>query len=191
MEPDAVKMDVGGLKTRTIHYNPQGYSVIGPDSLYQFNTELPLSFVFVPHSSVTFFFLKTSLATFRICFTEESSRNSCWFLCDTFYARSSLLTSLHFAWIVSGCKTWVAQLAKNLPAIRETWVRSLGWEDPLEKGKATHSSILAWRIQSMGLQRVEHDWETFTFFSFTKHEQINRNLFQLFFSYIKVILPLY
>ena len=37
----------------------------------------------------------------------------------------------------------VAQLVKNLPAIRETWVRSLGWEDPLEKGKATHSSVLA------------------------------------------------
>ena len=40
----------------------------------------------------------------------------------------------------------VAQLLKNLPAVWETWVRSLGWEDPLEKGKATHSSILAWRI---------------------------------------------
>ena len=40
----------------------------------------------------------------------------------------------------------VAQLVKNSPAMRETWVRSLGWEDPLEKGKATHSSILAWRI---------------------------------------------
>ena len=40
----------------------------------------------------------------------------------------------------------VAQLVKNLPAMRETWVRSLGWEDPLEKGKATHSSMLAWRI---------------------------------------------
>ena len=40
----------------------------------------------------------------------------------------------------------VAQLVKNLPAVRETWVRSLGWEYPLEKGKATHSSILAWRI---------------------------------------------
>ena len=39
----------------------------------------------------------------------------------------------------------VAQLVKNLPAMRETWVRSLGWEDPLEKGTATHSSILAWR----------------------------------------------
>ena len=40
----------------------------------------------------------------------------------------------------------MAQLVKNPPAMRETWVQSLGWEDPLEKGKATHSSILAWRI---------------------------------------------
>ena len=61
----------------------------------------------------------------------------------------------------------VAQLVKNLPAMWETWVQSLGWEDPLEKGKATHSSILAWRIpwtiQSMGSQRVRHNWVTFTF----------------------------
>ena len=50
----------------------------------------------------------------------------------------------------------VAQLVKNPPAMRETWVWSLGWEDPLEKGKATHSSIPAWRIpwtiKSMGSQ---------------------------------------
>ena len=50
----------------------------------------------------------------------------------------------------------MTQLVKNLPAMRETWVPSLGWEDPLEKGKATQSSILAWRISwtvlSMGLQ---------------------------------------
>ena len=60
----------------------------------------------------------------------------------------------------------VAQLVKNLPAVWETWVCSLGWEDPLEKGTATHSSILAWRIpwteelgrlQSIRLQRVGHD----------------------------------
>ena len=55
----------------------------------------------------------------------------------------------------------VAQLVKNPPAMRETWVRSLCWEDPLEKGTATHSGILAWRIpqtvKSMGLQRVRHD----------------------------------
>ena len=40
----------------------------------------------------------------------------------------------------------MAQSVKNLPAMQETWVRSLGWEDPLEEGMATHSSILAWRI---------------------------------------------
>ena len=55
----------------------------------------------------------------------------------------------------------MAQLVKNLPAMWETWVQSLGLEDPLEKGKATHCSILAWRIlwsiQPMGLQRVRHD----------------------------------
>ena len=55
----------------------------------------------------------------------------------------------------------VAQLVKNPPAMRKTWVRSLGWEDPLEKGTGTHCSILAWRIpwtvQFMGLQRVGHN----------------------------------
>ena len=52
-------------------------------------------------------------------------------------------------WVMAkliGIGPLVAQLVKNLPAIRETWVRSLGWEDPLEKGKATRSSTLAWRI---------------------------------------------
>ena len=57
------------------------------------------------------------------------------------------------------------QTVKNLPAMQETWVQSLVWEDPLEKGMATHSSILAWRIpwaeepgglQSIGLKRVGH-----------------------------------
>ena len=55
----------------------------------------------------------------------------------------------------------VAQMAKNLPAVWETWVRALSWEDPLEKGMATLSSILAWRIQRtvefVGSQRVGHD----------------------------------
>ena len=63
----------------------------------------------------------------------------------------------------------VAQMVKNLPAMRETWVWSLGWEDPLQEGMATHSSTLAWRIpwteepgrlQSMKLQRVRHNWVT-------------------------------
>ena len=60
----------------------------------------------------------------------------------------------------------VAQRVKHLPAMREAWVRSLDWEDPLEKEMATRSSTLAWkipwtevpdRLQSMGLQRVGHD----------------------------------
>ena len=60
----------------------------------------------------------------------------------------------------------VAQTVENLPAIRETWVWSLGEEDPLEEGMAPHSSTLAWkipwteepgRLQSMELQRVRHD----------------------------------
>ena len=60
----------------------------------------------------------------------------------------------------------VAQTVETLPAMQETWVQSLGWEDPLEKGIATYSSNLAWRIswteesgglQYMGSQRVGHD----------------------------------
>ena len=68
----------------------------------------------------------------------------------------------------------VAYMEKNLLAMQETWGRPLGWEDPLDKEMATHSSILAWRIprteeplglQSMGLQRVRHDCATNTFTS--------------------------
>ena len=60
----------------------------------------------------------------------------------------------------------VAQMVKNLPVVRETWVKSLGWEDPLEDGIATHSNSLAWRIPMdrgawwvivLGSQRVGHD----------------------------------
>ena len=60
----------------------------------------------------------------------------------------------------------LSQLVRNLPAMQETWVQSLGQEDPLEEGMATHSSVLAWRIPwteepgrllSMGSQRVRHD----------------------------------
>ena len=50
------------------------------------------------------------------------------------------------AFYVTYVAALVAQAVKNLPAMQETWVQSLGWEDPLEKGMATHSSILAWRI---------------------------------------------
>ena len=68
----------------------------------------------------------------------------------------------------------VAQIVDNLLAMQETWVWSLFWDDPLEKGMATHSSILYWRIpwteepdelQSMRSQRVRHNWGTNTFIS--------------------------
>ena len=86
-------------------------------------------------------------------------------------------------------------MVKNLPAIQETQVRSLGQEDPLEKEMATHSSILAWKIpwveelgglQSMGSQRIEHDWATNTrmviLFNFSK------NLAMHVFSFIRYVL---
>ena len=69
----------------------------------------------------------------------------------------------------------VAQTAKNLTAMQETQIQSLGWEDPLEKGMATHFNILAWRIpwteepsglQSMGLQRVGYNWGTTTTYGY-------------------------
>ena len=72
------------------------------------------------------------------------------------YAGEEIGYPLQYCWA-----SLIAQLVKNLPAMWETWVQSLGWEDPLEKGTATHSSILAWRfpwtVQSMGLQRAGHD----------------------------------
>ena len=70
-----------------------------------------------------------------------------------------------------------SSVVKNLPAVQETWVQSLGWEDPLEKEMATHSSILAWEIpwteepgglQSTGSQKVRHDLQLSTHTS--RHE---------------------
>ena len=88
--------------------------------------------------------------------------------------RSFLLTSKAYL---------VTCTVKNLPAMQETRVRSLGWEDPPEKGMATHFSILVWRIpwteepgrlQSMGLQRVSHNWATLT--TTTNSEGANNSL---------------
>ena len=71
--------------------------------------------------------------------------------------------------MAGGQDSLIDQLVKNLPAMQETWVQFLGQEDPLDKGMATHSSILAWEIpwtekpgglQSIGLQRVGHDLVT-------------------------------
>ena len=73
----------------------------------------------------------------------------------------------------------VAQLVKNLPARRETWVRSLGWEDPLEKGKATHSSILAyspWRHKESDMtERLSLSHIRYTFFGMLSHFLISNS----------------
>ena len=60
------------------------------------------------------------------------------------YAGEGIGYPVQYSWA-----SLVAQLVKNPPAMQETWVQSLGWEDPLEKAKATHSSILAWRIPGL------------------------------------------
>ena len=90
------------------------------------------------------------------------------------YHSSVFFLTYSFAWISyfhrALCKTsLVAQMVKRLSTMWETWVQALGWEDPLEKEMAIHSSTIAWkipwteeprRLQSMGSQRVRHDWAT-------------------------------
>ena len=93
-------------------------------------------------------------------------------LCHKLSYFPSVLLRAHSSFlkiIPSTLTSLVAQTVKRLPTIWETWLWSLGWEDPLEKEMATHSSILAWkipwmeepaRLQSMGSQRVGHNWAT-------------------------------
>ena len=71
-------------------------------------------------------------------------------------AESDTTEQLHFHPLQYSWAFFVAQLVKNLPAVWETWVRSLGREDILEKGKTTHSSIMAWRIP-WTMQRIGQD----------------------------------
>ena len=101
----------------------------------------------------------SSILAWRIPWTEEPVKNAC-------LGKNSKLTFAR--------ASLVAQMVKNPPAMQETQVWSLGWEDPLEKEMATHSSILAWRIpwteepgglQSMGSQSGGHDSATNTFAS--------------------------
>ena len=79
----------------------------------------------------------------------------------------------------------VTQMVKNLPAMQEVWVQFLGWEDPLEKEMATHSSILVWEIpwtedpsglRSMESQRVRHDWVSSSFTFHLVEEKLIPNL---------------
>ena len=84
----------------------------------------------------------------------------------TKYISVLLVTKFYKKYIYVYDTSLVDQTVKNLPVMRETQLWSLGQEDPLEKGRATHSSILDWRIpwteDPGGLKRVRHDWATFT-----------------------------
>ena len=100
-----------------------------------------------------------------------------------------------------GLTSLVAQTIKCLPTVRETWVWSLGREDPLEKALATHCSTLAWkipwneepgRLQSMGLQRVGHDWATSLHFfthGLKRREIRNSNNTKVYTVKVNLILP--
>ena len=92
-----------------------------------------------------------------------------WWDANYLWAKLSFRTLFSLLLNKSQGDSLVAQMVKPLSAMRETWVWSLGWDDPLEKETAAHSSTLAWKIpwteepdklQSMGMQRVRHDRET-------------------------------
>ena len=99
-----------------------------------------------PLSQWCYLTISSSTALFSFCLqslpASESFPMSLFFVLGSQSIGASVLASIPS---MNGASL-VSQLVKNLPAMQETWVRSLGWEDLLQKGKATHSSILAWRI---------------------------------------------
>ena len=116
------------------------------------------------HPLSTHYLTGTVISTRTCLFYVKSSSPHTMFYKPTYYWL--LLT---FAHVSSPLTSLVAQMVKRLPTMRETQVQSLGWEDPLEKEMAIHSSTLAWkipwmeecgRLQSMGSQRVGHNWVT-------------------------------
>ena len=133
-------------------------------------------------SHVRLFATLRTLACQFLCPWDSPGKNNgmgCHFLLQGIFLTQGsnlhLLRLLH--WQVDSILKTMTQMVKNLPAMQGTRVQPLGWKDPLEKGMATHSSILAWRIpwtegpgglQSMGLQRLGHDWVTNTF-TFTEN----------------------
>ena len=138
-------------------------------------------FQMFPYSWQTCYSFTQHIAIEYIChgLWKMLEQTKCWAsltMLQTFYSFQYLteISSLEFHNYIMGeiKSTKMSQKVKDLPVIQESWVLSLGGEDLLEKGIATHSSTLAWRIprteglgglQSMGLQRVRHDWGTNTF----------------------------
>ena len=125
-----------------------------------FGRSFKISYIFKRHSKC---FLFSKIHIFTKSYISKLALNFLNFLFLTF---SFKICFISYFPIFSYRSTSVAQMVKNLPAVQEIQVQSLGWEDLLEKGMATHSSILAWKIpwteepgglQSMGLQRVRHN----------------------------------
>ena len=130
--------------------------------IIQHETQRLASKTLKKRSCLSFSTFSTSYHLSHFCFPSVCTHPLTWGSC------SSTTLKDHNHWNPSHI---VAQMVKNPPAMQETCVQSLGWEDPLEKGTANYSSILAWRIpwteepsrlQSMGLPRVGHNWATFT-----------------------------
>ena len=122
--------------------------------------------IFLLESGVTFVFPPNF---FDICWFWRPNKKRCEWGWDE--SKSSTLNLWNKQLTCFSWASLVAQTVKNSPAMQETRIQSLDWEDPLEKGMATLSSILAWRIpwteepgrlQSMGFQRVGHKWATNT-----------------------------
>ena len=127
----------------------------------------------------------------KVKMTSVSCRIFLWSIMDQESPGQDLwkLNSFHIA-VSKAAKCYFWPNLKNLPAVQETGVWSLGWEDSLQKVMATHSSALAWRIpwmvepsrvQSMGSQRVRHDWVTNTLICRYSHKGSIWNLRQFIF----------
>ena len=113
---------------------------------------------------------------------QSNHKEPVWSKCDSF--RETELHHCTMGLTFWGWASLMAQLVKNLPAMRETWVQSIGWEDPLEKGKATHSSILAWRIPWTVWGHKESDTTNQLSFHFTS--EVSRKgpvLFEIYDNY--------
>ena len=127
--------------------------------------DLSLERVVRTHVSHSNFLYISLLALPRICLDRWVGFFLFLFFCGGDFPYV-LANSFFWGTKVNNWASLVAQLVKNPPAMQKTWVRSLSWEDPLKKGKTTHSNILVWRIswtvQFMGTQRVRHNWATFT-----------------------------
>ena len=163
MQQSHIFTDTSNFWSNKYHLSTQGKQPSHPhNSLIRkcFPQEVWESYFSAPIFLHVFYLIHRNLKTNKNCLRNK---NILLYFSLSHYLAHSILKKGTFL---------VAQTVKDLPAMQETWVLSLDQEDPLEKGMATHSNILAWRIprteepgrpQSMELQRVRHKWATNTF----------------------------